>query len=434
MRFRAFFFESRQVEKDLVSEGDGLIKWTGMAALAMWIAAPPSAARAQTATPPSPPVTAGWQDGFFLQSANGENRLVLGLTAQFDARFPLDDQNVVPATFTIRKARPTFSGRIAKYFDFKLMPDFGAGAATLLDAYFDLRLSPKFRIRTGKGKTPVGYELLQGDPYLLFPERTLASALVPNRDVGIQVQGDLSPRFSYSAGVFNGIPDGISSVTDVDTNGAKDVAGRLVWQPFHSTATPTGPLNGLGFHLGGSTGKQAGPLSAFRTLAGQTYFSYLTDATAAGTHNRITPAIFYYYKSFGGFAEYVRSTYGIVRSDTRTDITNQAWEVTGSYVLTGEPASDRGIHPTHNFDPADGKWGAFQVAARYSELRIDPLVFNNGLATSTTNHRAGAFGAVLNWYPNSFLKYYATYETTSLRGGPSPRREHVLLFRAQLAF
>ena len=54
-----------------------------------WIAAVAASARAQTAAPPpAAPITAGWQDGFILQSPNGDNRLVFGLTAQVDARFP----------------------------------------------------------------------------------------------------------------------------------------------------------------------------------------------------------------------------------------------------------------------------------------------------------------------------------------------------------
>src|SRR4051794_18143005 len=187
-----------------------------------WVAALAGPAGAQqAAAPPPPPITAGWQDGFILQSPNGDNRLLFGLTAQVDARFPWDDGLPNPSTFTIRKARPTFSGRIAKYFDFRVMPDFGGGNAVLQDAYFDVRMSPKFRLRSGKDKTPIGYEVLQGDAYLLFPERTLASSLVPNRDIGFQGQGDVSPRFSYAGGVFNGVPDGASSTADVDTNGSK---------------------------------------------------------------------------------------------------------------------------------------------------------------------------------------------------------------------
>jgi phosphate-selective porin OprO and OprP len=395
------------------------------------------AAGAQTPAPTEPPVapfTAGWQDGFVLQSLNGDNRLVIGLTAQADGRFALDDPLPITNTFTIRKARPTLSGRVAKYFDFKVMPDFGNGTATLLDAYFDIRFSSKFRVRSGKDKTPVGYELLQGDPYLLFPERTLASSLVPNRDVGFQVQGDLSPRLFYAGGVFNGVPDGSSSTTDLDANNAKDVAGRIVWQPFRSTKTPAGALNGLGFQIGGSTGSQAGTLPSFRTSVGQTYFSYATGAAASGHRHRITPAAFYYYKSFGGFVEYVRSTQEVSRSDSRYDVTNDGWGVTGSYVLTGEAASDRGVRPGHAFDPSTGHWGALQLAARYSQLRVDPLAFTSGLTAATASRKASAFTIAANWYPAAFIKYYATFERTSFDGGASRPTENVILFRTQVAF
>ncbi len=388
---------------------------------------------AQTA--PAPPVTAGWQDGFVLQSANGDNRLVAGVTVQTDGRFPLDDPQPTTSTFMIRKARPTLSGRVAKYFEFKLMPDFGNGTAVLQDAYVDVRFSPKFRVRSGKDKTPVGYELLQGDPYLLFPERALASSLVPNRDVGFQAIGEPSPRLSFAGGVFNGVPDGSSSTADVDANGSKDLAGRVTWQPFRSAAPNAGAANGLGFQVGGSIGSQAAMLPAFRTSGGQTYFSYAPGAAASGDRRRVTPAVFYYYKSFGAFGEYMRTMQDISRSSTTETITNNGWDATASYVLTGEATSDRGVRPTRAFDPPNRRWGALQVVARYSELRIDPIAFSRGLAATTASGKAAALAVGANWYLTTVVKYYVMYERTSFDGGPAARPdEHVIVFRMQLAF
>jgi len=389
-------------------------------------------AQTTTATPP-PVVTAGWQDGFVLQTPNGDNRLVFGLTLQVDGRFPLGDTDSPPATFSIRKMRPTFSGQIAKYFEFRIMPDFGGGTAVLQDAYFDVRASPKLRLRTGKDKTPVGYEELLGDAYLMFPERSIASLLAPNRDIGFQAQGDAGPRFSYSAGVFNGIPDGVNSTSD-DTNGAKDLAGRVVWRPFRSTTAAASALDGLGFHLGGSVGKQQGPLPSFRTLGGLTYFSYAADAVASGPRDRVSPAVFYYHKSFGGYAEYTRSTQDVNNAATTSTIANDGWEVTVSYVLTGETASDRGVKPAHNLDPQNRQWGAFQIAARYSELHLDGEAFSQGLASRTSNQRARADTVGGNWYLNSVIKYLATFERTTMDGGAGPRHENVIVVRAQLLF
>jgi len=384
---------------------------------------------------PAAPVTAGWQDGFVIQSPDGNNRIVLGATIQVDGRFSFDDPPASISTFAIRKARPTVSGRVAKYFEFKLMPDFGNGAAALFDAFVDLRFTPRFRVRGGKDKTPVGYELLQGDPYLLFPERALASSLVPNRDVGFQAIADPSPKLSFAGGIFNGVPDGANSSADVDTNGSKDLAGRITWQPFRRAAGNTGRANGLGFQVGGSTGSQAGALPAFRTSVGQTYFSYATGTAASGDRHRVTPALFYYYESFGAFAEYMRTTQEVSRGGIDHDLTNDGWDVTGTYVLTGEAASDRGVRPAHPFDPSTGQWGALQIAARYSQLRIDPVAFVHGLAAQGASGNAHAVSVGVNWYPLTIVKYYVMFERTAFSGGYAPRpSEHVLIFRMQLSF
>jgi phosphate-selective porin OprO/OprP len=394
-----------------------------------------AAATAAQASAPAP-FTAGWQDGFVLQGANGDYRLVLGMVAQTDGRFSLDDPTPIVNTFTLRKLRPTFSGRIAKYFDFKVMPDFGSGASVVQDAYFDIRFSSAFRIRTGKDKTPVGYEMLVGDAFLLFPERSLANSLVPNRDIGVQAQGELAGgKVFYSGGVFNGVPDASSTTTEVDTNNGKDLAGRIVVQPFRSRATPAGPLSGLGFQVGGSSGREVGTLSSFKTSVGQTYFSY-AGTTANGDHTRLSPAFFYYYKALGLFGEYMRSTQDVIKGTVGTDVTNQAWDITGSYVLTGETGADRGVHPTHNFDPETGNWGALQLVARYTQLTIDDAVFANGFATDGASPKAKSFTVGLNWYPTAYIKYYATFERTSFDGNAGSTRptENVILFRTQLAF
>lgn len=383
------------------------------------------------------PFTAGWQDGFILQSADSNNRLVLGMVAQTDGRFSLDDPTPIVNTFSIRKIRPTLSGRVAKYFDFKVMPDFGNGTTIIQDAYIDVRFSPTFRLRTGKDKTPIGYELLQGDAFLLFPERALASSLVPNRDIGIQAQGDLAGgRVFYAGGVFNGIPDGTSVSTELDTNNVKDVAGRVVVQPFKSTKTPAGAASGFGFQLGGSTGKQIGALPSFKTSVGQTYFSYASTAAASGRRNRVSPAVFYYYKALGAFAEYMRSVQPVTRSGVHTDVDNHAWDVTSSLVLTGEAASDRGAKPKNPFDPSKGHWGALQLLGRYTVLTVDRAAFNAGLAGAGASREAQSFTIAANWYPSASIKYYATFERTEFDRHVTGSRptENVILFRTQLAF
>jgi len=379
--------------------------------------------------------TAGWQNGFAIQTTNGDFRLSLGGLAQTDGRFSLDDPAPFVDTFALRKARLIFQGRIAKYFDFRITPDFGSGTPTVVDAYMDVRVAPAFRIRTGKDKTPVGLEVLQSDTTLFFPERSLASSLLPNRDIGVQAQGDLAGmKLSYAAGVFNGVTDGSSSIIDVDTNNAKDLAGRVVYQPFHRPTTPARGVNNLGLHFGSSFGHQTGALPSFRTSAGQTYFSY-AGASADGDRVRLTPGIFYYLKRGGVFAEYVRVSQEITKGAVHDTFTNTGWDVTGVINLTGEEASSGIVTPQRPFDPATGDWGAVQLVGRYAELDVDADVFAQGLAATTASERARQATVGINWYPVQYVKYYLTYERTTFGGGAANRPpENAVIFRVQLAF
>jgi phosphate-selective porin OprO and OprP len=412
-----------------------LIRAAAVAALT----ALPGVASGQTpdaaAKPPaSQGITAGWNDGFFIQSADGSNRLQFGLVLQADGRFSFDDPRPITNTFVMRKARPTLTGRVAKYFDFKLMPELAGGTALLLDGYFDIRFSPAFRLRSGKDKTPVGYELLLGDATLIFTERSVVSLLVPNRDVGFAAHGELAGgRVLYSGGVYNGNPfDGSSTIVDVDTNDSKDLAGRVVFLPFRSASTPASRWNNLGFHLGGSTGTQTGALPTFRTSVGQSYFSF-ASTTADGTRNRVSPAAFLYLGRFGGFAEYARSTSEVVRNQVPFTITNDACGVSGSYVLTGEATSDRGVRPRAPFDPAAGQWGAIQIAARYAQISIDDKVFTGGLAAANSSRKATQLSVGANWFLNNYVKIYGNYERFTFDGGDRAN-ENVVIFRSQLAF
>jgi len=218
----------------------------------------------------------------------------------------------------------------------------------------------------------------------------------------------------------------------VDVNSGKDLAGRVVFYPFRSGSEPQHLLANFGFHLGGSTGDQSGALPTFRTTAGQTYFAFPATVTADGTRNRVSPAVFLYAEGFGGFAEYARTTQDILSSGTPFTVTNQAWGVTATYVLTGESTSERGVKPRRPFDPAAGTWGAVQVAARYAELTLDGQLFDTGIAGATASRKTQQMTFDTNWYLNNYVKFYGTFERFDFSG--TRASENLILFRAQLAF
>ena len=201
--------------------------------------------------------------------------------------------------------------------------------------------------------------------------------------------------------------------------------------PFRSTKTPPHTLNNFGFHLGGSTGNQTGALPSYRTSAGQTYFSFPTTTTADGRRNRVTPAVFLYLKSFGGFAEYARTTQDIVTSGVPRTVTNQAWGVTASYVLTGEATSDRGVRPKRPSirRPAPGAPCRWRRATPSSRSTRTCSRRGSRLPAS---RKAQQLTLATNWFLNNYVKIYATYERFTFSG---PRaNENLILFRSQLAF
>ena len=137
---------------------------------------------------------------------------------------------------------------------------------------------------------------------------------------------------------------------------------------------------------------------------------------------RLTPSVFYYYKALGVFGEYMRSTQDVARARQRSrEFTNTAWDVTGSFVLTGEAASTGITRPRLPFDPPAGNWGALQVVARYAVLDLDDDIFDAGFAAAGASEKAKQFTLGVNWYPASVFKYYLNYERTEFEHGAAPR-------------
>ena len=400
--------------------------------------APPDAKPAEKEK--KPPVSVG-TEGFALQSESGDFKLQLRGLVQLDGRFYLSDERKLAVdTFLIRRARPILTGTVSKYFDFNFTPDFGGGNAVIQDAFLNVKGSPRLQARAGKFKPPIGIEHLQGDPYLAFAERAFPASLEPNRDVGIQIHGELGKGVvSYAAGVFDGTPDGAS--VDQDVNDSKDLVGRLFFSPFK---TGSSGLKGLGFGVSASTGKQTGALAVlgpYRTPGQIVFFNYLVTATnAGGTRTRLSPELSFYSGPFGLLAEYVKSEGRLQKTGTSQfdKLANQAWQATATVFLTGDPAAYEGVKVNKPFDPAKGQWGALQLAARVMAFEADPDGFSLGYSDITKSSRkATAWGIGLNWYLTRNVKQVVSYERTSFEGGASGgdrQAENVVFLRTQLAF
>jgi phosphate-selective porin OprO/OprP len=395
-----------------------------------------------------PVVRASPQHGFRIQSADAANVLRVRGVLHFDGRRFADD--ITPGTadtWIFRRIRPTLEGTLNGIYDFRFTPDFAGGRTFILDAFVAARLKPWAVVTAGKFKVPVGLERLVSATDLRFIERALPTSLVPNRDLGVQLGGDLAGGLvNYSFGYFNGVSDGGSSDGNTptadaenDTNG--DWAARVFFQPFINSDNFA--LRNLGFGVAGtfvdSTGSTATTLlPSYRTPGQQTFFSYRGTTAASGAtpavngtfangdRVRWTPQAYYSIGSFGVLGEYVNVSQDVTRATPTAGLRSEtldhtAWHVQLAWFATGEDEQFRGFTPGSIFSLDNKTWGAWELVARYHELDIDDAAFVGGTNSfanpDTAASKASAWGVGVNWYLNQNYKWSLNYDVTSFEGG-----------------
>jgi phosphate-selective porin OprO and OprP len=412
----------------------------------------------------APKISIG-RDGFSLASAQGDFAMQLKGVLQVDSRTFFDNPAIANNDgLLLRRARPILQGTVFRDFDFLFVPDFAPSSGpTIFDAYVNYRYSPALQFQAGKFKAPIGLEQLAADKDILFNERSLATDLVPNRDVGFELHGDLfEGRVSYAAGILNGTSDGANS-GNVDFADDHAFVGRLFVQPLKQSSTAA--LQGFGFGVAGSYETMSTPNTAgLPSTTGGSRPGYFTDGqqqffaynpadkalvVADGNHWRLSPQVYYYYGPFGFLGEYVISDQEVSRAGvapfSSAHLRNTAWEVSASWVLTGEDAAYAGgVVPRHSFNPASGEWGAWQLVGRYAQLNIDSDAFPLFADPATSAGSAFAWSVGLNWYLNRNVRVNTSFSRTTFSGGGgagtsapatvTQKPENVLFTRVQLAF
>lgn len=425
------------------------------------------------------PKLEGGADGFRITSPDNKHQVRIRGAVQTDARFfsggswaGATASNGISGTsdidkFEVKQARIWLEGKFWNNLYFKIMPDFAASSNILPDAYVDYAYLPYASLSVGKQKTPISLERLQGDSDGMFLERAFPTYLASNRDVGVMLHGsfakpgykadyagpvDFRNFISYQFGVFNGSgDDGSLNNNSPDTDDDKEFVGRLWAHPFQHGGNSW--LEGLGLGIAGSwesprlqaLKNQATPIGRSSFLNYASVRSGYATPLADGVHYRVYPQAYWYAGPFGVMGEYVLSAQEIysVKSNAavRKQLNNNAWQAQISYVLTGEDNTFQSVKPIRPFDPLAGSWGAFQVAARWSEFNVDNTAFNI-LDPSKSAKHATAWAVGVNWFINQNARIMADYEQTYFDGGAGTiargvgnrPSENVFATRFQLAF
>ena len=416
--------------------------------------------------------------GFSLESPDGKNVIKLRGLLQADHRFydqgsndvrnrtdqragDLDTNGFHDAndSWLLRRIRPIIEGTLFGKYDFRFTPEFAGGNASVVDAYIDARFNPAFKVRAGKFKSFVGLERLQSGADIKFLERSyVTNAILPNRDLGLAVHGDiLGNTLNYAFGLVNGVSDGGIISTGTEFDGRKEFTARLFATPFINDDSA---LKGLGFGIAATYTDTQGErnlnftdtsaadatrngLPSYLTGGQNTFFRYSSAAVADGQRLRISPQANYYTGPLGIIAEYAKvrqdvslTTGGspaaggagsntLITPNTRKTLSHSAWQIAVSYILTGEDASFRGVKPKQDFDLGTG-WGAWELVARYSEINLDDDTFRDPTGTSfiggyanlsDSAKSAHSWTVGVNWYLNQNAKVALNYEHTTFDGG-----------------
>jgi phosphate-selective porin OprO/OprP len=432
------------------------------------------------------PVVKASEKGFGIESADGKNVIKLRGLLQADHRHYTEgtgdvrlrsnaragdlDENGHPDAgdgSLLRRVRPTIEGKVAGKYGFRFTPEFAGGSASAVDAYVDANFSPALNFRAGKFKSFVGLERLQGGGNIKFMERSyVTNAILPNRDLGAAVYGSVfDNKVNYAFGIINGVADGGNISTGAEYNDEREFTARLFVSPFKDQDSA---LAGLGFGIGGTFTDFKGDrnlnytdtsaadatrngLPSYLTDGQNTFFRYSSSAVADGERFRFSPQANYYYGPFGLITEYAKvyqdvslTTGGsasgggsggntIFTPGTNKELSHDAWQIAGTWLLTGEEASFGSVKPKQDFDFDKGGWGAWELGLRYSEINLDSDTFKDKNGDYTKGYAslaesaesAESWTAAINWYWNENVKLALNYTQTKFDGGSAPSLEKV---------
>jgi len=371
-------------------------------------AGPAGAAQAQAsaAAAEAPPAwDLKWDSGFKLVRDDGAFDLKFGGRVHLDGALiwesnGLDDdlgalgENGQGDGVEFRRARIFTEGTVYERLFFRAQYDFAGGDPEFKDVYMGLKgLGPVGSVQVGQFKEPFFLDEQTSSNYITFMERPLNNAFLPEfRNVGAMAMNSAAEkRFVWQAGVFratDAFGDAFSSFGDTDW----DVAARLTGLPLWSQ-------EGSHFlHLGAAyVHRFRGEEARFRQrpeahLAGR--FVDTASLPASGI-DLLGTELAWVHGPLSIQGEY---THAFVDGDAgQSDADFWGAYAQVSHFLTGEHrpyelGSGRlgRVKPKAPLNPAQGDWGAFELAARFSYLDLNDHGVRGGELWDAT--------AGLNWY------------------------------------
>ncbi len=331
--------------------------------------------------------SAGWNNALRIERNDGYHELKLGGRIMNDWAVIYQDDGLVNADSNwitgteFRNARLYVEGTLFERAIFKAEYDFAGGDPTFTDVFVGLLdLGPIDTTRVGHFKEPFSLEEQTSRRFITFMERSLANVFSPARNTGAGIQSaPLEGRMTWAVGGFSqtdSFGDGFGSA------GNYNLTTRFTGLPVYADEGERLVHLGLGYsHQFRDTETIVYSQRPEMHMAD----SLLDTGDIAGVQNvdLFGPELAWVWGPFSLQSELIGAS--VQRGLSLPDLWLWGTYVEASYWITGESrqyhtgrgAFDR-VTPAHSFDPGDGSWGAFQVAARYSYLDLDDADIQGG--------------------------------------------------------
>lgn len=408
-----------------------------------------------------------------IATSDGKFSATLHGVMQLDtAKYDQDDH--LPAAVTardlsgganFRRARIGVDGKVFGNFDYNILFDFGGSGAEdsgrVQEMWVQYSGLKPLRFRVGAFAPPLGLEDAASTNGALFPERPAAADIARNLAGGdTRIGGGVIGNGDhwFASAIATG-----PLVQSLNSGATAFNAPIFDEQQGYALRVAGTPLYGFDWlvHVGANASIVAQPTD-LGTTAGTRYALQLRERPELrvdGTRLVDTGQI-----DAKGAQAYglelaaqkqnllVQGEYFDISLDRRnpavgaSDPSFNGWYVEGSWVLTGErrkyntatAAFDApGVNKT--FDPSNGQWGAWELAARYST--IDLNYAENALiaADRVRGGQQDIWTLGVNWYPNPAVKFMLDYYNVSVdrknaAGAAIGQDYHAINLRSQIAF
>ncbi|WP_166140959.1 OprO/OprP family phosphate-selective porin [Methylosinus sp. RM1] len=464
-----------------------------------------------------PPVFVSFKNGLFVETEDKDFNFKVGGRIQIDGGFTSYPSSGSRSNVDFRRARLEVEGKAYKNWYYKFQYDFtGSGSQGIRDAFLAYRAkllpseitSQPVTFQVGSQYEPFSMETVTSSKHITFIERALPGALAPDRHIGARV-GLGDKHWAVQAGVFS-TSFGQDKAQNPAATGHQywDLTTRAIYAPiveedkllhfggsfmYHkpndSTAAqdPNNLLPGSGSrdetdilkntYIVVPSAQALNCSPAYKAATGVALLwtpGYLQNGCLKSSYNYN----FEMAATYGPFSvqgEYTGAHYErdagtalALGNNGGSSLEYSGYYVQGSVFLTGESraASYKGYDKDWNSPGTfsdiaiknplgKGGWGAWEIAARYSELNLN----NGGLVDSNYAYLAAVAGnaaqkalantatlggreenltLALNWYPVRGVRLQANWTRAMTLVAPSDKpylngqHPSTFLFRTQV--